>query len=198
MFIFLMSSESHKHLKDPVLRDWVLLCFRIGALAFGGSGRAMLYRDALVIQKKWLTADEFQEIYTITSVLPGSNLINLAAYIGYKLFGNMAALLGVIALGAPGALLALVVLWFVPIQQPDVARIFQGFSIGSIALFAIFIAQIFTGLRGHHIQGPLPRAKYLLRLVIVFALVVASLCGISFLVTLVGGLVFCLLIEFLA
>ena len=182
----------------PVLKEWLLLCLRIGALAFGGSGRAMMYRDAVVVEKRWLTANEFQEIYTITSVLPGSNLVNLAAYIGYKFFGNAAAVMGVVALTAPGAVLALLVLWFVPIQQPDIARIFQGFSIGSIAIFTIFIAQIFVGLRGHHTRGPLPRTKYLLRLMIVSALVIASLSGISFVVTLVGGLVSCLLIEFLA
>ncbi len=183
---------------DPSLKDWLVICFKIGALAFGGAGRGMLVRDAVVVEKKWLTNDEFHQIHTVASVLPGSNIANLAAYIGYRLFGNLGGVLGVIALVVPGALLALMVLLFIPINQPDIANIFLGFSIASIAIFAVFIAQLFSGIKSHHISGPLPRSKYVLRILVSLTIVVSILLGGSFLITLLGGLALCLFVEFLA
>lgn len=183
---------------NPSLKDWLVICFRIGALAFGGAGRGMLVRDAVVVERAWISHDEFHQIHTVASVLPGSNIANLTAYIGYKLFGNLGGVLGVIALVTPGALLALMVLLFVPINQPDIANIFLGFSIASIAIFAVFIAQLFSGIKSHHTSGPLPRSKYVLRILVSLTIVVSILLGGSFLATLLGGLVLCLLVEFLA
>lgn len=186
---------SHNH---PSLKEWLIVCLKIGALSFGGAGRAMLVRDIIVHDKKWLTNDEFHQIYTIASVLPGSNISNLSAYIGYKLLGNLGGILGVLALVAPGALLALIILLFVPIDQPDIAKFFLGFSIASIAIFAVFIAQLFVGIKGHHLSGPLPRLKYVLRILVFIFVAISILSGVSFLLTLVSGLILCLLTEFLA
>ncbi len=77
-------------------RDWLVINLKIGALSFGSAGRAMLYRDAVVNDKKWLTDDEFQEVMTITQILPGPNLVNLSAYLGYRLSGKLGTVGGLL------------------------------------------------------------------------------------------------------
>lgn len=177
--------------------DWIGVCLNIGALSFGGAGRALLYRDAVVTERGWISEEEFQEIYTVSSILPGPNLINLAAYIGYKLFGMFGGVAGVVMLSAPGAIMALLVIWFIPIHNAYVSLLFQGFSIGSIALFTVMIVQLFTGLRSHHIPGPVCRTKLALRLVMTALVVMMGFLNVPFVVMLLGGLLLCLIVEFL-
>lgn len=183
--------------KSKNVKNWVSICFRIGALSFGSSGRIILYRDALVDEKQWLTKQEFQEILTITSILPGPNLINLAAYIGYKLFGNRGAIMGITALCAPGAILSLLIIWFIPIHNPDIERIFHGFSIGAFSLYAVFISQLFSGL-GHQSEKPQPfNIKFALRLLTAAGILCMSFVNLPFVLILVSGIILCLLVEFL-
>ena len=65
----------------------------------------MLYEEAVVQRRGWLSAAEFEEVLTIAQLLPGPNLVNLAAYLGYRLVGPVLAVLGVLCLCLPGALM---------------------------------------------------------------------------------------------
>ena len=157
----------------------------------------LMFRDAMVERKKWLTKEEFQEIVTITAVLPGPNLVNFSAYFGYKFFGNFGAFCGVLLLCLPGAVMGLLVLWFVPLVQPDVQRLFQGFSIGSVVLYVVFIARLLPGLRTQHAGVSASRLKFILRAVLTVAIATMIILNVPFFVALISGLVFCLFVEFL-
>lgn len=166
------------------LRDWFRLNLEIGALSVGGSGRILLYQDAVVRDRAWMTHDEFQEALTLAQVLPGPNLVNLSAYLGLALSGRLAAALGVLALGLPGALLVVAAVSFLPLDQPDVRLVFQGFSMGSVALFLVFLARLYRGL---WTGARVPRV--ILRLAIVAGAAGASWAGLPLLWTLLvaGG-----------
>lgn len=58
----------------------------IGALAFGGQGGllALLNRD-LVERRRWITEADIAEAFTYVQLLPGAVVVQVAAYIGYKL-----------------------------------------------------------------------------------------------------------------
>lgn len=62
--------------------------FKIGMFTFGG-GYAMipLIEEAVVKEKKWLSATEFMELLSVSQGLPGAMAINLANFIGYKIMG---------------------------------------------------------------------------------------------------------------
>ena len=178
----------------PTLREWIQISLKIGALSFGGSGRLLLYQEAVVDQKKWLTEEEFREILTVAQVFPGPNLVNLAAWLGYQLGGLNWALWGVGLLALPGAFVIIGIVSALSIHDPHVQSVFEGFSLASVAVFSIFIGRLFGGL-----SSALPSKKslrYLARLGVVVGVCVASLVGWPLMWVLGVGLGIATLLEF--
>ena len=65
---------------------WTLL--RIGAVAFGGLGAtlALLNRD-LVERRGWLRASDVTEALAYTKPLPGSTVVQVVTFLGWRLAG---------------------------------------------------------------------------------------------------------------
>jgi chromate transporter len=62
------------------------LFFRIGVSAFGGLGAALaLVERELVTKRGMLTETDVTEALTYTKLLPGSTVVQVIAYVGYKL-----------------------------------------------------------------------------------------------------------------
>jgi chromate transporter len=66
---------------QPTLFDLFWVFLRIGLTAFGGSTQAWTYRE-VVERRRWLDEREFLAGFTIAQVLPGSNPLNVALYVG--------------------------------------------------------------------------------------------------------------------
>jgi chromate transporter len=82
---------------------------RIGALAFGGIGAALALIDReLVSKRQQLTAEDVTEALTYTKLLPGSTVVQLVSYLGYKLGGWSGSAIATAAFVLPSALLMLV------------------------------------------------------------------------------------------
>lgn len=176
--------------------EWFLINFRMGAYSFGSSARIPLYQQILVEEKKWLTKEEFYEVLTLAQILPGPNLVNLVAYIGYRLFKNRAlAFLGVMALAVPGAFLAVLLVTVLPMQNPLLERLFQGFSLASISISLVFVSGLLESI-GIRLRPEWD--KKLLARSFVFAVVAAlSLLAIPLFWILLVGISLGLLVEFL-
>lgn len=99
------------------LKDWVLLNLKVGALSFGSGGRQMFYYNILVNELHVLTSDEFNEIMSVTQIIPGPNLGNLVTYLGYSMFGILGAICGLLALCAPGTLLLVSIFKFLNLEN---------------------------------------------------------------------------------
>ncbi len=130
----------------PGLLEWALANLRIGCLSFGGSGRALMYQDLVVTDRRWLTEHEFYETLTLAQALPGPNIVNLVAYLGYRFAGLAGAALGVLGLALPGALLATVAFSLVPLDHRGLRGLFQGFALGSAVLFLVFVGRMARGV----------------------------------------------------
>ena len=65
---------------------WALL--RIGAVAFGGLGAtlALLQRD-LVGRRAWLRSSDVAEALAYTKPLPGSTVVQVVTFLGWRLGG---------------------------------------------------------------------------------------------------------------
>ncbi|HEX4922591.1 MAG TPA: chromate transporter [Bdellovibrionales bacterium] len=173
--------------------DWFWLNLKVGALSFGGAGRIFLYHEGVVEKHEWLSEDEYAEIFTIVQVLPGPNLVNLAVYLGYRLAGPWWSIAGLLALATPGVFFALAVIAIVDLQNFHVASLFQGFSLGSIALFAAFLFKLAKGLR----QERTGAAKLALRIAIIAGIATAVFMSAPLFWILTAGIPACLAVEFL-
>jgi chromate transporter len=86
---------------------WVF--FHIGAVAFGGLGAALaLVERELVTKRQWLTTADVTEALTYTKLLPGSTVVQVVAYLGYKLGGWAGSAVATAAFVCPSALMMLV------------------------------------------------------------------------------------------
>jgi chromate transporter len=123
---------------------WINL--KIGALSFGSVSRVVLYEEEVVRQRPWLSEEEFCEALTLAQILPGPNLVNLAAAIGYRLFSLPQTVIALMPLLVPGAFVALAIGLFVPLDRPWIAELFHGFAIGALFLMAKFLWMLFKGI----------------------------------------------------
>jgi len=76
---------------------------RIGLQSFGGGQAVQLYAYRAFVQKRrWLTSAEWADAWGFCQLIPGINLLALAALTGSRLVGTAGALAGVVGLLAPG------------------------------------------------------------------------------------------------
>jgi len=81
---------------------------RIGTTAFGGLGAALaLVERELVTKRQWLTTADVTEALTYTKLLPGSTVVQVVSYLGYKLGGWSGSAVATAAFAFPSALLML-------------------------------------------------------------------------------------------
>jgi chromate transporter len=79
------------------LRDIFLLYLQVGTVSFGGGLVALVYRE-VVERRRWLGKSEFLSGLTLSQVLPGINMPNLAVYIGARMRGVAGATVGLVGL----------------------------------------------------------------------------------------------------
>ena len=79
-----------------------LTFLRIGAFTFGG-GYAMipLIQKEMVEKNKWISDDEILEVIAISESTPGPISVNVATFIGYKVYGFFGAFVSTFALILP-------------------------------------------------------------------------------------------------
>ncbi len=112
------------------------LTFNHIALASFGGGLSAWSREVVVVEKKWMTDEEFLSALTMCRILPGANQVNLAVFVGNKLGG------------VPGACAATFGLTFVPVlivltlgyfyfayhEIPALQNILRGAAAAAVAL----------------------------------------------------------------
>jgi chromate transporter len=121
----------------------------IGCASFGG-GRTTYFQDELVVRRRWITNEEFLEAVAIAQVLPGPTVGNLAAYLGQRLGGTLAAFLAVACLTVPGGLMILALAWlyFRGMPASVTGPLGRGVSAASAGLAVAAIIRLREGVRG--------------------------------------------------
>ncbi len=86
-----------------------IIFFRIGCVGFGGLGSvlAIIERDLVTKQQK-LNAEDITEALTYTKLLPGSTVVQVVTYLGYRLGGWAGATVSTIAFVLPAFLVMLI------------------------------------------------------------------------------------------
>ncbi len=130
----------------PSVADWLRVNLVIGTLSFGSASRIVLYEDAVVRERGWLTDEEFGEVLTVAQLLPGPNLVNLSAYLGYRLVGPVGSMLGIVCLCLPGAMLAVALSGVLALDRPWVQAPLRGMAVAGIVLLLLFLWRRLPGL----------------------------------------------------
>src|SRR5262245_42921403 len=78
--------------KQPAVTHGALaFCFlKIALVSFGG-GLSAWARQVIVEERQWLTDEEFLTALTLSRLLPGPNVTNLAVYVGTRFHGLQGA-----------------------------------------------------------------------------------------------------------
>ena len=116
------------HLRLPEV-GWVFL--RIGAVAFGGLGAALaLIQRELVERRRVLTAADVTEALTYTKLLPGSTVVQVVSYLGFRLHGWAGSALATVAFLVPSvlAMLGLAALYVSAESLPGIAPARNGLT----------------------------------------------------------------------
>lgn len=89
--------------RRPSLAALVWTSLTLGLFGFGGGWVVLAWmRRVFVLERGWATEDEFAEVVSVASALPGVTGTNVLTVVGYKLGGARWATLAVVAFIAPG------------------------------------------------------------------------------------------------
>jgi chromate transporter len=85
------------------------LFFAFFSMALHGFGGVLPWaRRAIVEEKRWMTAQEFNEVFAIGQFLPGANIVNFAVVFGGRLHGAAGAAVALAGLLIPPVAIVLV------------------------------------------------------------------------------------------
>ena len=80
------------------------------AISLSGFGGVLAWaRRILVEQRRWLTADQFNETFALCSFLPGGNIVNFCVIFGTRMRGPLGALVALGGLLGPPMILVMIV-----------------------------------------------------------------------------------------
>ncbi|MDO8473230.1 MAG: chromate efflux transporter [Dehalococcoidia bacterium] len=97
--------------RGPV-REVALLFLKLGFTAFGGPAAIIaLMRDEAVRRRKWLTDEQFLDLFGAASLIPGPSATELAIFLGYARAGWRGLVLAGSLFVLPATLIAMALAW---------------------------------------------------------------------------------------
>jgi chromate transporter len=101
-------------------------------------------RRLIVDEKKWMTADEFNETFSLAQFLPGPNVVNLSIVFGSRIGGAAGAAVALLGLLGPPALIAtgLSALYAAYGDAEILRRILTGIAAAAIGLMIAVILKM--------------------------------------------------------
>src|SRR5882724_2664131 len=118
----------------PGLRELFVAFAKMSLSGFGGV--LVFARRAIVDQHRWMTADEFNEVFALCHFLPGPNVVNLSVVFGSRfrgIAGSIAAFAGL--LGPPMVIATILAALYARFGEIDVLRrILAGVSCAAVGL----------------------------------------------------------------
>jgi chromate transporter len=91
----------------PSLREFFVAFALIALCGFGGV--LAWSRRMLVEERRWMSADEFNDAYALCQFLPGPNVVNLSVVFGRRIRGPSGAVVALVGLLAPPFIIVLLV-----------------------------------------------------------------------------------------
>ncbi len=127
------------------------LFLHLGATAYGGLAMVEPIRRQVVQEERWLSQKEFMDGMALCQLVPGATVVQLAAYVGFRLRGARGALSAAAAFILPAFLLmlALSFLYFRYRGLAWVHAVSRGFNAVVIALLVQALWRLTPIIRRH-------------------------------------------------
>jgi len=90
---------------DISLSQLFFTFLRLGATAYGGPAMIAYVRQVCVSKRQWLSDEEFKDGMALCQVIPGATVMQLSAYVGYRLRGVPGAVAAGVGFVLPAFLL---------------------------------------------------------------------------------------------
>ena len=91
----------------PIAPNPLELFIAFSLISVSGFGGVLYWsRRMMVDERKWMTAEEFNEAYALCNFLPGPNIVNFSVVFGRQVGGTVGALAALLGLLGPPFLLA--------------------------------------------------------------------------------------------
>ncbi len=88
------------------------LFLRLGFTAFGGPAADIaIMRDEVVKKRKWITEQEFLDLFGAANMIPGPTSTETAIYLGYRRVGWMGLVLAGVCFILPAMLIVMILSW---------------------------------------------------------------------------------------
>jgi len=128
----------------------LFVSFTLLALQGFGGVLAVVQRE-LVENKRWMTRDEFIEDWSVSQILPGPNVINMALIVGGRYFGLKGALVGLAGMIAVPLVLvvALAMIYSQFADHPGVAGALRGMGAVAAGLILSTGIKLIGALKSH-------------------------------------------------
>lgn len=169
------------HFESPKsLRE---LYWALTLLALQGFGGIFpITRRVLVEERKWFTAQSFNEEWAVAQILPGPNIVNLCVMLGNRNFGVKGAIVAVAGIfSMPAILLILMAIFFEHFRAyPAVVGALHGMGAVSAGLIAGTSLKMASHLKTHpltvFVATVLALLTFILLAVFKFSLIPVLIC----------------------
>ena len=111
---------------------------KIGMFTIGGGYAMIPLIEREIVKKRWMSKEDFMEIFALTQSLPGVFAVNISIFVGYKLHKVKGSLVCALATILPSfVIMMLIAMFFAHFQDNQVMiRIFNGIRPAVVALIA--------------------------------------------------------------
>jgi chromate transporter len=131
--------------KSPPAITLLELFLGFAKISVSGFGVILPWARRLIVDdKKWMSAEEFNETFALAQFLPGPNVVNLSVVFGSRIGGATGAAVALLGLIGPPALIAtaLAALYALYGDVDILRRILTGIAAAAIGLMIAVIAKM--------------------------------------------------------
>ncbi len=120
---------------------WILFTtfLKIGAFTIGGGYAMLPLIQREVVDRGWMTKEDFIDLFTVAQSLPGIFAVNISIFVGYKLKGIPGSIVCALGTILPSFTIILAIALFFTQFQDNiwVEKIFKGLRPAVVALIAV-------------------------------------------------------------
>ncbi len=137
---------------------------KIGMFTIGGGYAMIPLIEREIVNKKWMTKDDFMEMFALTQSLPGVFAVNISIFVGYKLHKVKGSLVCALATILPSfVIMMLIAMFFAHFQDNQtMIRIFNGIRPAVVALIVFPCISAARALKLKYRQLVLPAIAHCL------------------------------------